>query len=99
MIKLPALRLTSLLEAMDLRKDTEIPMKPPFTNLQRIFNGRTLVPLPQINEEEQQHEYHNTQSNQRTTFSGPSSSSFAEPPNTPFNAAPALFLRIGSWQV
>lgn len=97
MIKLPAVRLTSLLEAMELRKDTQISMKAPFTNLQNIFNGRSLIPLPTTDEEEQQ-EY-NTESNERTVTSGPSSSSFDLPHPPSFIGAPALFLRIGTWQV
>ncbi|XP_022158816.1 uncharacterized protein LOC111025282 [Momordica charantia] len=94
-LKLPALRLSSLLAAMELEEDTKISIPAPFSNLPKILTGRSLIPLPPNNGEQDQ----NSSSNERTITSGPSSSS--SPSELPHisNAAPALFLRIGSWQV
>lgn len=93
-LKLPALRLSSLLAAMELEEDTKISIPAPFSNLPKILTGRSLIPLPPNNGEQDQ----NSSSNERTITSGPSSSS--SPSELPHisNAAPALFLRIGSWQ-
>ncbi|XP_022968779.1 uncharacterized protein LOC111467912 [Cucurbita maxima] len=94
-LKLPALRLSSLLAAMELEKDTKISLPPPFTNLPSILTGHSLIPLPPTSEEQQ----YNNPSHERTITSGPSSSSSSELPQLVFNGILALFLRVGSWQV
>lgn len=82
---------------MELEENTNISIPAPFSNLPSILTGRSLIPLPPTIEEQQQQ--YNTSSNERTITSGPSSSSSSELPNLVPNAAPTLFLRIGSWQV